>query len=794
MPPPPPSSSSRSSTFTVRPAASNNKPPSTLRRRTPVLPSVSHLPPLPPPAASPPPTDLDSGGTPSSLFSLDLSYQRHPPSETDDEGGESGIRAVEPPSPAESEFPLEVVDLSVARLEREEDGAREMRREGTEETIRAVKTRRMEETKKTSTEHEPPVALPRSISYRRPPSSSPSEPSHPAPPSLPPILPLRIPSRPPIAAPAPPTTKSEEDAAPRKGAITLLGESVLALAMELERKITGASTSSSSSSGRFTSSSYSSSSSTLPPSFSTLPLLPLPPPASLQQIHPLHVLPPPPSSIPLSRYGAHENDQVDGLPRRPLILSERPPPPPVRQSTRPTLRPTSKASGAPPSEGGSAGEEAEGEGSEAWFSLRSAAAPAVASRRAEDEGAPPGAEKALPAPPPLPRPAPPVGVGTEVVLYTPRYRGRPEVWREKKPHRSDGGGGWEREGGWWIWASVLSVFAYSLAGVICALSTFNGAWSAAEVALLFFGSSFAWLLTATLFTLLASFLGLAALFLRSRPLQLLYALALLPSLVLVLIFAYVTYTRAHVDLPSTLSGVWVSLSSDARAEVQSKMECCGWPNPWHLAVYEGACKPSAPIQGCAGVVGEWEGALLRRMYRSAVAVVALQVVNIVVAFFALHLGERPLRLSPLSLSRYLFPHPSLSPRLLLSRLSSPFLPPPPLLATKLLPPRPLFLPSLPRLSRRTSFASAVSLASSSPSSVYSTASWASSLSTFSSATTRTRLSVKSVKDEMPTTPGLSGLGVVVFEGEEVVVVETPVVGYGDVDAEGEEEGGIREVR
>ncbi|GAA5912270.1 hypothetical protein JCM6882_005212 [Rhodosporidiobolus microsporus] len=608
-----------------------------------------------------------------------------------------------------------------------------------------------------------------------------------------------------------------------------------------------------------------------PSSCSAHPPLPLPHPHSHSHppppVHPLHILPPAPSSIPLSRYGTHgasvaplppppllvrplpsswqgaagagegeavertssapgrmggrrerrerkererersrkvgraddepvrgyhDEYDVDGLPRRPLVLSSHPslftaatvraelplPPPPFRapsssstsssgQSGHTSYRSFLLSRIGSRRTAGSSSESMEGRGSrsgsgsEAWFSFRSAGTAASSQRTlVADEGAGRG-EKSLPVTP----------VDGEKKEGDEKEEGR---WGLRTPgvqaDEGDGDDDGEEEVVEWttgrkaVGCSVLSVFAYSLAGVICALSTYNRAWRGAEVALLLHPSVFAWLLPTSLLTLLTSLLGAHGTLLPSRrpPLLLLYFLLLVPCTLLLLLTASLStrsFSPSSFGAPTVgaaLDSAWArTFSPQQRASVQKALGCCGWYDAYSLAVYVDGCFPRSGREGCRTAVVQLEEALGKRVVRSLWVVLGLQVVNLT----------------------------DLDPSFLAAALLSPPPPPCPPLSHAPLPPLP-YLPSLhpltlPLLSRRTSSSFVPSSACSSPSSLYSTRTSAS----------LSQLSVETFSEGMPRTPGLAGLGMGVEyvegdeEGESGGVWETV-----------EGEGGIREVR
>ncbi|GAA5937654.1 hypothetical protein JCM10213_008425 [Rhodosporidiobolus nylandii] len=830
-----------------------------------------------------------------------------------------------------------------------------------------------------------PMPAPRSISYQRPSAGTSVAPL----PALPPTLPLNIPHRPLPPSPAraasapavpPPAPAAPHIQAPAEG-VGVLGSSVLALAntaaalaIELERTLTGQSAASAASAAATVGSAASvsmasapsaaSSTATIMPVQKPAPAVtvsppppppppphpaasssslaptsqpshsPAPPPHPLSNVHPRHILPPAPSSIPLSRYGTHGaslpsssapqareyqlspprtaaaflaaagargseaertasapgrlasasarelelelerreqqqqreqlrqrqdqeeeraippiparlrpgrvpvpsyaaleeragpsrssssgaiHDAIDGLPRRPLVLSEHLPglpglPHPSSSSSSSFSRPPSGGGvRAPPlarnpttRSAGSAGGR-----SEAWYSLRSsltlpagmrsvspsrasstgsgadsprsssAAALALARRGASQSSSsstlPPSFHTAdSMAPPP---PAKPGSLGGGLGGRKIREeRLAALAARVKDVGDGKGWGRWKMALG----VTVVMVFSYSLGGLICAFATYNDAWDGAQVMRVMESDLLGWILTASLITLLVSLLGLSGTLLHSRPQLAFYAFLLWPCLALQLVVLYLSYRRSHQNLEGKLDEAWSRfLDPLAREVIQMGLACCGYYNAWHDATYSavGACYPRTSLPGCKGPLLGWETALLRRVYRSAGAIVALQIAAMTVALlgsnhideqFGTRLPPPAYRLSQTDV------HPSLLLQPTLSTTSTAMSSQPSLKQLHL---------AAHRLSRAPSLRSE-----------------ASSASTYSTRSSGSKKTVRTVRtEEMPRTPGLHGLGVDTPVQLGVGVGETPVLRYEypreDPYEDPEEgRGGIRAVR
>ncbi|GAA6017018.1 hypothetical protein JCM10207_001458 [Rhodosporidiobolus poonsookiae] len=360
-----------------------------------------------------------------------------------------------------------------------------------------------------------------------------------------------------------------------------------------------------------------------------------------------------------------------------------------------------------------------------------------------------------------------------------RHRARLTAWSARASSHPSAAA---RQGQWTLakcalLAGAVCAWACGVAGCVCVGLTHARAWEGAGVVEVLEGGRLGWLLAASVCLLLLSLLGLSATLLHSRPLLAFYALLLWPSLALLLVPAYASYRRAALNLEGKLDEAWSrSLTPAVRWGVQSALGCCGWLSSFHDATYGalggaggGVCYPRAPLKGCKAPLLAFETALLRRIYRSVFAVVALHVVNIVVALLAANHVDEPFgtRLPPEEyrlrapalaaplpcLSRSLFPSSATSTSTSHAHAHKHAL-------------KQLYLPSLslaPSLHlSHLSVRHTPSSSSSSPS-VYSSASPSPSPST-STAESGKSEAWHSLR-EMPRTPGLRGLGVGGFDGD-----------------------------
>ncbi|GAA5974559.1 hypothetical protein JCM11641_002089 [Rhodosporidiobolus odoratus] len=322
------------------------------------------------------------------------------------------------------------------------------------------------------------------------------------------------------------------------------------------------------------------------------------------------------------------------------------------------------------------------------------------------------------------------------------------------------------------------VFSCSLAGLICALATYNKAWEGAEVALLVEAGEFGWLLATSVLLLPISLLGLSGALLNSRPLLAWHTFLLWPLLAFLLISSYTPYRRFHQNLEGKLDEAWSrAFSPLQRNLVQEVLGCCGYYNAWHDAAYSAVCYPRTPLPGCKGVLLEFERRMLLRIYRSVFVVVGVHVINMTVGLLASNHVDRQFgrRLLP---PAYRLTQTDVHPTLLLQapamqQRSSSYASHSSSSSSSYLSHQspPLGKPTLKQLH----------LASYRLSRAPSSRSTQSSGSTYSTDSSRTGMSKsRSRMGELPKTPGLSGLGVEV-EGEPEVEGwrETPVLGYDD---------------
>lgn len=229
---------------------------------------------------------------------------------------------------------------------------------------------------------------------------------------------------------------------------------------------------------------------------------------------------------------------------------------------------------------------------------------------------------------------------------------------------------------WCLFFSVLSVLALGIAGVMgCVLTWFAGtspilirippinAFSYFILVFRFVLKMFVWrvahlayplappLLTTdtaslTLLTLssclllLASLFGLSGTLLNSRPILALYTLLLIPAFISWTSVGYATYKKSTFKLDRKLSGAWFDVYGDSgRVLLQSALECCGWVNADHGAVYSpgggvsagGMCWPRTILPGCEGPLIRFEKDVLGTIYGVIFSVVPLLLISLCVA-------------------------------------------------------------------------------------------------------------------------------------------------------------------
>lgn len=213
---------------------------------------------------------------------------------------------------------------------------------------------------------------------------------------------------------------------------------------------------------------------------------------------------------------------------------------------------------------------------------------------------------------------------------------------------------------WFLFFSVLSVFAYSIVALVYSVLTWYqsmffqtlfpislsdasmSAWDHADVMLV---SDFDVLILITLsacLLLLSALVGLTGTLLNSRPLLAVYALLLWPTLVAMLAVGYVGYKRAAFALDRKLNRAWSQFYTDlGRAVIQDSLRCCGFTDPTHEATYNSRCFPRAPRPGCKGPLLRFERANLGALWRAAFAAVPLHLANVIVALLcANHVTKR----------------------------------------------------------------------------------------------------------------------------------------------------------
>ncbi|EIM86198.1 uncharacterized protein STEHIDRAFT_98575 [Stereum hirsutum FP-91666 SS1] len=193
---------------------------------------------------------------------------------------------------------------------------------------------------------------------------------------------------------------------------------------------------------------------------------------------------------------------------------------------------------------------------------------------------------------------------------------------------------------WCLFLSVLSVLALGIAGVVGCVLTWFAAYPLAPPLIITDVAALTLLTLSSCLLLLASLFGLSGTLLNSRQILALYTLLLIPAFISWTSIGYLTYKKSTFKLDRKLSEAWFGVYGDpGRVLLQSALECCGWVNADHGAVFSpgggvsagGMCWPRTVLPGCEGPLIRFEREVLGTIYGVVFSVVPLLLISICVA-------------------------------------------------------------------------------------------------------------------------------------------------------------------
>ncbi|TRM56911.1 Tetraspanin family-domain-containing protein [Schizophyllum amplum] len=195
---------------------------------------------------------------------------------------------------------------------------------------------------------------------------------------------------------------------------------------------------------------------------------------------------------------------------------------------------------------------------------------------------------------------------------------------------------------WALILSVLTVFVYGTAGLVCAIMIWFKTWDYADVMYVADNDVLILITLAALILLFTALIGMTGTLLNSRPLLAVYALLLWPALIALAAIGYTSYKRATYALDRKLSLAWSQYYTPlGRLLIQNALHCCGFYNPLHESTPSARCFPRTPFPGCKGALVSFERSNLGAIWSAAFSVAALHLINIVVALLcANHITDR----------------------------------------------------------------------------------------------------------------------------------------------------------
>ncbi|KAK7454629.1 hypothetical protein VKT23_011382 [Stygiomarasmius scandens] len=185
---------------------------------------------------------------------------------------------------------------------------------------------------------------------------------------------------------------------------------------------------------------------------------------------------------------------------------------------------------------------------------------------------------------------------------------------------------------WCLLASVITIFCYGTAAMVCAILTWYRAWDHADVMYVADWDVIVLITMAASILLFTALLGLTGTLLNSRPILATYTLLLWPALISLLAVGYTSYKRYAFRLDLKLNLYWSQYYTPlGRLLIQNSLRCCGYYNPLHEATLSKKCYPRTSLPGCKGKLYRFEKYNLSMIWSATFSIVPLHLLNIITA-------------------------------------------------------------------------------------------------------------------------------------------------------------------
>ncbi|CAK5269833.1 unnamed protein product [Mycena citricolor] len=190
--------------------------------------------------------------------------------------------------------------------------------------------------------------------------------------------------------------------------------------------------------------------------------------------------------------------------------------------------------------------------------------------------------------------------------------------------------------------SVVSVFVYGSAALVCALMTWFRTWDSAAVMYVADNDVLILITLAGSILVFTALVGLAGVLLNSRPILAMYAVLLWPAFMSLVSIGYVAYKRATFSLDRKLDMSWSQYYTPlGRLLIQDALHCCGFYSPLHDATPSKRCFARTSLPGCKGKLFRFERENLATVWAVVFSLVPLHLLNIFIALLcANHVTER----------------------------------------------------------------------------------------------------------------------------------------------------------
>ncbi|OCF54232.1 hypothetical protein L486_08144 [Kwoniella mangroviensis CBS 10435] len=185
---------------------------------------------------------------------------------------------------------------------------------------------------------------------------------------------------------------------------------------------------------------------------------------------------------------------------------------------------------------------------------------------------------------------------------------------------------------WVLLLSVMTVFAYGVAGLTWALLILGRVNPHSDVTMVSDPDIVIFLTLASLLCIFTGLIGFTGTLLNSRPILAFYNLLLWPIVLSMCLVGYTSYKRGSLQLERKLNQSWSQFLDDGeRLTIQNSLKCCGYYNPLHDATYSKRCYPRTTLPGCKARWIRFERENLHDFATAAFSVLGFHFLNIVIA-------------------------------------------------------------------------------------------------------------------------------------------------------------------